>query len=428
MNSKKVPLIYNLFPRFFKTIDEWNELIPHVTEIGFNSIFVNPFHKTGFSGSLYAVKDYFSLNPLFLKDGQDPKDFTPLKCFIENCKDNGLEVIMDLVINHTAFDANLTESHPQWYKRDDQGKVVSPYAVDPADPSNVTVWGDLAVIDNRFSTDKNGLWGYWDKLIAFYQDLGFKGLRCDAAYQVPAELWKYLIQSAKKRDSETKFYAETLGCQVKEVEALGNVGFDYLFNSSKWWDFDGPWALEQHANFKRFAPSIAFPESHDTERLASIAPGTVEVQKFRYAFAALFSKGLLMPMGYEYGAKTKMDVVKGSPDDVDKPNWDLSGWIKRVNELKAKIPVLSEEGTWKNICDYRFPFIFLQKDSDSGQKSVFVGINKNMSGETRVDEWAVPEQIKQCTSVIQLLSKDLKKEQIPSAFLFEAADLVLFLQ
>ena len=196
-NQKDVPLIFNLFPRHFQTIDDWAGSIPHIKDMGFNAIYVNPFHETGFSGSLYAVKDYYRFNSLFFKKGQKPDDMTPLSNFIRVCKKNGLDLIMDLVINHTAFDSTLTISHPQWYKHDPEGKLMCPYAVDPADASNVTVWGDLAVIDNLNSSDREGLWNYWDAMIKFYQDLGISGFRCDAAYQVPAPLWEKLISSAK---------------------------------------------------------------------------------------------------------------------------------------------------------------------------------------------------------------------------------------
>ncbi len=33
--------------------------------MGFNAVYINPFHYPGFSGSLYAVKDYYRLNPRF---------------------------------------------------------------------------------------------------------------------------------------------------------------------------------------------------------------------------------------------------------------------------------------------------------------------------------------------------------------------------
>lgn len=428
INQKKIPLIFNLFPRHFKTIHDWSDIIAHVKDMGFNSIYVNPFHETGFSGSLYAVKDYYRLNPLFLKPGDDPADFTPLKSFVEKCRESGLELIMDLVINHTAFDSVLTRSHSQWYKRDAKGNLMSPYAVDPADPSNVTVWGDLAEIDNEKSKDLQGLWNYWDELINYYQNMGILGYRCDAAYQVPASLWERLISSSKRRFPETTFYAETLGCQMSEIKALSKVGFDYLFNSSKWWNFDKPWAIEQHSLNKSIAPSVSFPESHDTERLVSVEPGTIDVQKLRYAFAAVFSKGLLMPMGYEFGAITRMDVVSGNPEQVDKPQWDLSSWIRQINNLKTTVPVLSEEGQWTVLCEYHLPFLFLKKSSESGNPPVYICINKKLTKETDVEDWMIPDEVKSCTKALGLMSDTIAQEPMPQAFTLDSADIALFLK
>jgi starch synthase (maltosyl-transferring) len=421
------PLIYNLFPRHLASIDDWNHAVPHVKEMGFTAVFVNPFHETGFSGSLYAVKDYFRLNPLFLKAGQNGADFKPLKKFVAACGAAGLELIMDLVINHTAKDSPLVNQHPSWYRRDQSGGVASPFAIDPGDPGKVTVWGDLATIDNEHSADRENLWLFWDSVVAFYQKLGFTGFRCDAAYQVPASLWKWLIARAKNRCSSTVFYAETLGCRLDQVEALAGSGFDYLFNSVKWWNYDQSWALDQHASNRRIAPSIGFAESHDTERLASVHPGTAEVQKSRYAFAALFSAGLLMPAGFEYGAVTSMDVVRGTPKDVEKPKWDLTEWIRAMNRLKLSVPVLAEEGSWRPLCAWDRSFLFLEKSSDRGSRPICVCINKNPVASTAIDADMVPQEVRHRTKSLPLLSQPIVEDEIPPAFLLDPAEIVLFL-
>lgn len=429
VNSRtSVPLIYNLFPRHFAAIDEWAGILPHARDLGFTAVFVNPFHETGFSGSLYSIKDYFRLNPLFLRKGQDPSDFKPLVQFIGACRETGLDLIMDLVINHTAIDSPLVKSKPSWYKHDASGAVASPFAIDPGDPGKVTVWGDLASIDNENSRDRENLWQYWDTLVAFYQKMGITGFRCDAAYQVPPRLWKWLIEKAKARVPESVFYAETLGCRLDQVEALEGSGFDYLFNSVKWWNYDKSWALDQQAAHKHIAPSIGFAESHDTERLAGVAPGTREVQKSRYAFAALFSRGLLMPMGFEYGATTRMDVVRGTPAHVDKPKWDIGPWIAAMNRTKLSIPVLSEEGRWRALCNFEQPFLFLEKASDRGDRSIFLCVNRNNAGSTVVDSDQVPQEVRRCTTTVQLMAEPMVQEnEIPAAFLLEAAEIVLFM-
>lgn len=421
------PLIYNLFPRHFSTIDEWSGTVPHVKGMGFNALFVNPFHEAGFSGSLYAVKDYFRLNSLFLRTGQDPADFGPLKKFAADCRAAGLELIMDLVINHTAIDSPLVKQHPAWYKHDPSGAVSCPFAIDPGDSGKVTVWGDLASIDNEGSGDRESLWKFWDDVVAYYQTMGIQGFRCDAAYQVPSSLWKWLIARAKQRNGRSVFYAETLGCRLDQVEALRGCGFDYLFNSVKWWKYDQNWALDQHAANRNIAPSIGFAESHDTERLASVPPGTEQVQRSRYAFSALFSAGLLMPMGFEYGATTRIDVVRGTPANVDEKKWDMTQWIRAMNRLKLSVPVLAEEGSWRALCDYDHVYLFLEKSSERGNKPAYVCINKNAIASTAIDTDMVPQEARRCTKSLQLLSLPMIEDEIPSAFLLDPAEIVLFM-
>jgi starch synthase (maltosyl-transferring) len=425
--SKCVPVIYNLFPRHLGPIDAWSAVIPHIREMGFNAVFVNPFHETGFSGSLYAIKDYFRINPLFLRKGQDPSDFSPLKRFVGECEKAGLDLLMDLVINHTAADSPLIGEHPAWYKRDPSGDVAHPFADDPGNPGTITVWGDLASIDNEHSSDRQNLWNYWDRLIAFYQEMGIRGFRCDAAYQVPASLWQWLIARAKKRNPDSRFYAETLGCRLNQVQALSGSGFDYLFNSVKWWNGEGPWVLDQHAMFKHIAPSIGFAESHDTERLASVHPGTEAAQKNRYAIAAFFSEGLLMPAGFEYGAVTRIDVVRGTPADVDKPTFDLTQWIAQINRLKTATPVLGEEGAWTDLSGFDRSWLFLQKSSDRGHPPVCLCVNKNMTGSVTVDTPAIPYQVRQCRKSLQIMTVPAVEDSVPEAFLLEPAEIVLFM-
>ena len=63
--------IYNLFPLLAGSVEQWETHLPRIAAMGFNWVFVNPFHYPGFSGSLYAVKDYYRLHPVFQGDSQD---------------------------------------------------------------------------------------------------------------------------------------------------------------------------------------------------------------------------------------------------------------------------------------------------------------------------------------------------------------------
>ena len=296
-------LIYNLFPPLAGTIPQWEEHLDRIAAMGFTWIFLNPIHTPGLSGSLYAVKDYYGFNPLFdPESGQDPE--AALAHFLKEAGRRGLKVMLDLVINHTAIDSPLVTQHPEWYAKDDDGRIKHPGAIDPADATKVTVWGDLAELAYWPPPDPEGLLHYFDGVVAKYLRLGFMGFRADAAYKIPGDFWGRLITEAKNLEPRAQFFAETLGCRMEECAQLSSSGFDFLYNSSKWWDFQEDWCLEQYNDFRRIAPSISFPESHDTERLAAESGGAPEVARQRYLFAAYFSTGVMIPMGYEYGFKT----------------------------------------------------------------------------------------------------------------------------
>ena len=77
----------------------------------------------------------------------------------------------------------------------EDGTIKNPGALDG---DNWIVWGDLAQIDNENSSDKANLWKYWLDYILHYAELGIRGFRCDAAYQVPSSLWEYLIKEVNR--------------------------------------------------------------------------------------------------------------------------------------------------------------------------------------------------------------------------------------
>jgi starch synthase (maltosyl-transferring) len=363
---------------------DWLQHASRVAEMGFNWLYINSIHYPGFSGSLYAVKHHYRINPQFLPPNTEKDDLAVLEQTLRGFQDLGLWPMMDLVINHSSRDCPLTQEHPAWYAHNEHGEIVSPFARDPDDPEKVTVWGDLAEIDNEGSSDREALWAYWAELVKRYLRLGFKGFRCDAAYKIPSALWRYLVEETASIDSEAMFFAETLGCTEEEALALHDAGLHYFFNSSKWWDFVQPWCLEQHEKFGRIAPSISFPESHDTTRLAADTGGNEAVQCQRYAFAASFSAGIMMPIGYEFGFRKKLDVVSTRPTDWETASFDLQGFIKKVNKLKIEHPLLHGEGELKTVTSDRDALVLERRTEQAPGQLAWVLVNKSKGRRTTV--------------------------------------------
>ena len=365
------PRIYNLFPLLAGPFPRWKEHLERARAMGFDWVFINPFHKSGYSGSLYSIADYYEFDSRLI----DPSAGSPEQQFrhmIETAQDLGLSVIMDLVINHTAFDSPLVEQHPSWYKRGRDGKPVHPSA---REDDRVITWGDLFEIDN--SKDRDGLWSYWIEIAEHYAAMGIRGFRCDAAYKLPSELWRTLIGRVKRGHPNAVFFAESLGCPFPETVRLAKCGFDFIFNSSKWWDFVAPWCLEQYRQTANLVPSISFPESHDTARLAADLKGDRDAVKMRYGFSALFSTGVMMPIGFEYGFSRRLDVVETKPEDWETPQWDITDYVGRVNRLKASRRVFNAEGAIDPITlDNSHIFAFVKWSPDRSERALVL-INKD---------------------------------------------------
>ncbi len=373
----QVPIVYNLFPRLAGTMPHWLQDASRASQMGFNWLYINSIHYPGFSGSLYAVKHHYRINPQFLPPDTGKNDLAVLEQALGGFRDLGLWPMMDLVINHTSRDCPLIDEHRAWYVHNEHGEIVSPFARDPDDRHKVTIWGDLAEIDNAGSSDREALWAYWAELVRRYLRLGFKGFRCDAAYKIPAALWRFLVEEAASIDPDATFFAETLGCTEEEALALHDAGLHYFFNSSKWWDFAQPWCLGQHEKFGKIAPSISFPESHDTNRLAADTGGDEAVQRQRYAFAASFSAGLMMPIGYEFGFRKKLDVVSTSPRDWETAWLDLRAFIRRVNGLKIEYPVLHGEGQLKRVINDENALVLERRTGQASGQQSWILVNKS---------------------------------------------------
>ncbi len=127
-------------------------------------------NRKGSLGSPYSVKDYYSVNPEFgtLED---------LKHFVNSVHALGMHVILDWVANHSAWDNNLVEEHPEWYTRDWKGDF------------RPTPWWDWPdIID--FDYEQAGIRDYMTGALKYWvSDADIDGYRCDVAGFVPTEFW-----------------------------------------------------------------------------------------------------------------------------------------------------------------------------------------------------------------------------------------------
>ncbi len=412
-NEKLGPKIYNIFPPLLGKIINWESHIERIQKMKFDWIYINPINEVGFSGSLYSIKNYFKLNPIFAENEEDQNNWHSFRQFIEKCHSMNIKIMIDLVINHTAVDA--VKDHEMWYKKkwavinklsnkvemffneDDKPtikeypekdfeikwQVANAYAINPQNSKDIVIWGDLVEIDFN-SPAKQEILTFFKKFLDFNLNMGIDGFRCDAAYQIAPEIWNELIRHIKNQNPDIMFWAETLGATMKQYRDICDAGFDYITTSAKWWDFTNPWCIDQYNEFRKFSPAISFPENHDTHRLAAETNKKKELQIFRYLFSAFFSKGVMITLGYEFGFIKKTHVVETKPSDWEEANFDITKEIEQINNFKEKYYCLNEDGELFQFNFRNLGILFLRKTSIDGYQQILLINNKDWNNEQQI--------------------------------------------
>ena len=83
----KGPRIYNVFPLLLGPVSRWTDQLERAAAMGFNWVYVNPFHLPGFSGSLYAIKDYYRLHPAF-REREEEDSLAAVRPFIRRAAES----------------------------------------------------------------------------------------------------------------------------------------------------------------------------------------------------------------------------------------------------------------------------------------------------------------------------------------------------
>jgi len=410
MSNRKM-LIYNLFPLLCGKVANWETHLKRAAEMGFNWVFVNPIQRPGVSGSLYSIADYFDFNQELIDSDCGLTATEQVRQMINTAGKLGMQVMGDLVINHCSSDSPLITSHPEWFLWE-QNKIVHPGA---DENGQRVVWRDLAKFDHRNTKDQKGLTEFFLSIIEHMISMGFRAFRCDAAYQIPKSMWIELIGRIKQKYPDTLFLAETLGSPSEMTRNTASAGFDYIFNSSKWWNYDDYWLMEQYALTRDLGPSVAFPESHDTNRLAAELKGNREGLQQRYFFSALFSGGVMMPIGFEFGFREKLHVVNTKPEDWEKTEIDLRTFISTVNRIKSCHSVFQEDGPTHVLHHANNRILLIWKASVATREEALVILNKDIHSQQHFYAENLRNYMQSGSTLIDVSPSD-KLDFIPAPF------------
>ncbi len=151
--------------------------LPRIKDLGADIIWLMPIHpiseknRKGTLGSYYAVQDYKKVNPEF-------GTMEDLKEFVRTAHGLGMKVIIDEVCNHTGGDNVWLTEHPDFFQRDKDGNLVSPYD-----------WTDTYRLDYSNPAMREAM---ADAMKFWIREADIDGYRCDVAGEVPTDFWEWL--------------------------------------------------------------------------------------------------------------------------------------------------------------------------------------------------------------------------------------------
>jgi starch synthase (maltosyl-transferring) len=313
--GQKPARIYYFNPHLAGPPERWGAHFERAARLGFDTILLAPPFEAGAADNIARVKNHCIMHAAL--GGGDA-----LACLSNAARlagEAGLSLMLDLMLDRLALDADLTAAHPDWF----------------------SVAGDSAAM--RFLGPDDVTVAWWIEMISRFTDAGIQGFRCDEAHYTPPHVWSHILTEARRRSAGTMFIAWAPGAGPEALAGLAGCGaagrgFDFAASSSCWWNFRAGWLDEDAARITAIAPAMATPEplfgaraaaDPDIER-ASLA------SRRALALAAHYAPGFLMPMGFEYGAEAPMPRHSGALAEAfqalqSAPRFDLTREVAAVN-------------------------------------------------------------------------------------------------
>jgi hypothetical protein len=312
--------------------------LPRLHSLGVNVIWLMPIHpigkvnRKGSLGSPYSIIDYRQVNPEY----GSKEDFSRL---VRKAHERDMQVMIDVVYNHTAHDSSLAKAHPEYFHQDEHGNPIT----------TVAEWSDVIDLDHPNAE----LADYLVETLLIWVKLGVDGFRCDVASLVPIDFWKKARSEVAKVRPGVVWLAESLHASfIGARRAKGLTGlsdgelyetFDLTYDYDIWpiWQLavQGKVPVRRYVEMLRYQDCI-YPktyikmrcvENHDQARIMRLAPSRAQGVAWT-AFEA-FNKGpFLIYAGQESGSKHTPSLFE--IDKVDWGDYALQPLLARLAKLK----------------------------------------------------------------------------------------------
>lgn len=292
-------------------------------------------NRKGALGSPYAIRDYRGIHP----DFGTLEDFRALVAAVHA---RGMELIIDWVPNHTAWDHTWVREHPEFYTRNERGEMTHPRD----NEGKLTDWTDVAELDYEDPGLRRAMIAdmrYW------LEEVGIDGFRVDVAGMVPDAFWREAVP-------ELRAVKPILLLAEWDDPKMYDLGFDLTYAWPTYHRLKEVWKggpasafVEAELAEIRSTPAVAmrmrFTTNHDEtawdQPPVALFGGPAGARAAFVAMALLPGPPLLYN-GQEVESPQKLPLFEKEAISWDRPGADEARtFYRRVVSLSRSHPALS---------------------------------------------------------------------------------------
>lgn len=328
---------------------------------------ISKYDRKGTLGSYYAASDYTAINPEY-------GTMADWKKLVKQIHKLGMKVITDWVPNHTGADHGWLERHPDFYKKDANGKAA--VAFDWSDVRQLD-YANIEMQDSMIASMK-----FW------IVNTGIDGFRCDVAGEVPGTFWSKCTKELKKVRKDIFMLAEG------DKPFLAESGFNAVYT---WPMFqmmkkvaagDSPaYALDSilrttNKDFPTNTIQMYFTSNHDENSWNKSDFGTFPGAK--HAPFAVFTQTMFktVPLIYSGQEEPVLRAIEFfEKDPMEFKNFKRQAFYKTLLNLRTTNAALACDASFRkvNVGNEKALYAYVR---EKGGKKVFVILNFSGKAQT----------------------------------------------
>jgi alpha-amylase len=174
--------------------------IPHLAQWKVEVLYLLPVQKRGKQkafGSPYCIQDFWEWDEAW----GDDRDWEML---VKVCRENNIRLVLEWVMNHTAWDHPWLKDFPEYYLKDKEGNFISPPG---------TNWTDVVQLDTSHPQLISKMNQY---IQCWVKERGVEGFRWDAMQRIPNEVRREIQSTTHQQFQELIWLGDHSTLSVKE--------------------------------------------------------------------------------------------------------------------------------------------------------------------------------------------------------------------